>query len=345
MISTRLARAAAAGSFVISLACVSTGSQGGAGGAAGSGAGPGAGGATASGGATGAGGPASGGGAPASGGATGAGGAPGAGGATGSGGAAPTGPYTWKNVAIGGGGFVIGIVFSPAQSGLVYARTDVGGFYRSTTAARTGRRSPTCSRRRKRTTLGGESIAPDPTDASIVYAAAGMYESSGNGVILRSTNQGATWTVNTIGVPMGGNDTGRGMGERLAVDPNNNTILYFGSRGSGLYKSTNSGASWSQGDRLPDDGRRRRHGTSWGLPVVVFDKRGGTSAGSTTIYVAAASTAAGSNLYHSTDGGTTWSQVAGGPTGLMVHHASIGSDGTVWLAYANDYGPFNTNAA
>ena len=104
--------------------------------------------------------------------------------------------------------------------------------------------------------LGGESIAPDPTDANIVYAAAGMYLGSGNGVILRSTDQGSTWTVNDIPVAMGGNANGRGMGERLAVDPNNNAILLFGTRQNGLYKSTDSGTTWAAGDLLPDPGRR-----------------------------------------------------------------------------------------
>jgi hypothetical protein len=257
-------------------------------------------------------------------------------GTSGSSGTPPTGPYAWNNVAIGGGGFVSGIVFSPAQAGLAYARTDVGGLYRWTSAS--GAWTPLTDgfSAAQGNLLGGESIAPDPVNANIVYAAAGMYQTSGNGVILRSTDQGNTWTSSAIGVPMGGNDLGRGMGERLAVDPNNPSILYFGSRGHGLLKSADSAATWNAVSGFPAMGD-----ATYGLPVVVFDKRGGTSTGSTTIYVAAASKSAGSNLYATTNGGSSWSLVAGGPTGLMVHHASIGTDGTLWLAYGSDYGPYN----
>ncbi len=238
-------------------------------------------------------------------------------------------------MAIGGGGFVSGIVFSPAQQGLAYARTDVGGFYRWDGANTQWIPLEDSFPASQGNYLGGESIAPDPTDANIVYAAGGMYESSGNGVILRSTDQGSTWTINTIGVPMGGNGNGRGMGERLAVDPNNNTILFFGSRDNGLYKSTNSGSTWAAVSSFPTKGD-----ATYGLPVVIFDKAGGTAAGSKTIYVAAATKGgAGSNLYSSSDGGATWAMLTGGPTGLMVHHASLGSDDTLWLAYAGDYGP------
>jgi hypothetical protein len=258
------------------------------------------------------------------------------GGSTGSGGAAPTGPYAWKNVAIGGGGFVSGIVFSPVQNGLAYARTDVGGFYRWDNTGNQWIPLTDGFPSAQGTTLGGESIAPDPIDPNVVYAAGGMYESSGNGVILRSTNQGATWTVNTIGVPMGGNETGRGMGERLAIDPNNTANLLFGSRSHGLFKSTNSGSSWTAVTGFPTTGD-----SAYGLPVIVFDKTGGSAAGSTTIYVAAASKSAGSNLYQTTNGGTSWAVVAGGPSGLMVHHAALGSDDTLWLAYSSDYGPYN----
>ena len=38
--------------------------------------------------------------------------------------------YKWGNVAMGGGGFVDGIITSKTEENLMYARTDVGGAYR-----------------------------------------------------------------------------------------------------------------------------------------------------------------------------------------------------------------------
>lgn len=45
------------------------------------------------------------------------------------------------------------------------------------------------------------------------------------------------------------------MGERLAIDPNNNSIIYLGARsGNGLWKSTNAGATWAKVTAFPDAG-------------------------------------------------------------------------------------------
>jgi hypothetical protein len=259
-----------------------------------------------------------------------------------------SGSPSWNNVAIGGGGFVTGIVFSPAQSGLAYARTDVGGLYRWNDTAAAWTPLTDGFSAAQGNYLGGESIAPDPVDPNVVYAAAGMYLTSGNGAILRSADQGNTWTVNTIGVAMGGNNPGRGMGERLAVDPNNPAVLFFGSRSNGLYTSTNSAATWAPVASFPTMGD-----ATYGLPVIVFDKSSAGASGSSTIYVAAAAAkTAGTNLYKTTDGGATWAVVPNGPAGatagptnLMVHHAAMAGDGTLWLAYSGDYGPNNITGA
>ena len=143
--------------------------------------------------------------------------------------------YRWKNVVVLGGGFVSGIVFSPVEKGLVYARTDVGGAYRYNPADKTW--IPlNDDAERKSDMLGIESLAADPVDANKVYIAVGMYTGSwaGYGSILRSKDRGDTWERFDLPIKMGGNEDGRSNGERLAIDPHQPSIIYFGSRKSGL---------------------------------------------------------------------------------------------------------------
>ena len=90
-------------------------------------------------------------------------------------------------VAIGGGGFVTGVVFHPGEKGLAYARTDVGGAYRwddklQRWVALTDWLAPEDDN-----LMGIESIAIDPSDPERVYLAAGTYLNArvGNGAILR----------------------------------------------------------------------------------------------------------------------------------------------------------------
>src|SRR5262245_50121990 len=45
-------------------------------------------------------------------------------------GAAGPSAYVWKNVKVGGGGFAPALVYSRAERGLAYLRTDMGGAYR-----------------------------------------------------------------------------------------------------------------------------------------------------------------------------------------------------------------------
>ena len=109
-------------------------------------------------------------------------GAPGGAGATG------TGPYVWKNVAVGGGGFVTGVVFHPAQAGLLYARTDIGGAYRWNAASASWTSITDAVVREQADTLGVLALAVDPGDANKVYLMTGKYTQSwaGTGWVLAS---------------------------------------------------------------------------------------------------------------------------------------------------------------
>ena len=104
---------------------------------------------------------------------------------------APT--YTWNNVQIIGGGYVDGIVMHPAQQGLMYARTDVGGAYRWNSTTQMWVPLTDWVTRANANLIGIESIGLDPSDPQRLYLAAGTYAESwgSNGAMLVSDNQGA----------------------------------------------------------------------------------------------------------------------------------------------------------
>jgi hypothetical protein len=255
------------------------------------------------------------------------------------------GPYAWKNVVIKGGGFVSGIIMSPVLPGLVFARTDVGGAYRSNPADPARPRWMAITDwvgHNDSNLLGIESIAADPVDPNRVYMAAGMYLTAGYGSILSSIDMGQTWVHNNISAPMGGNADGRSMGERLAIDPNLTSTLYFGSRNAGLWKSLDFAKTWTQVLGFPTTGAAINDAGApkgYGLTFVVFDSSSGLPGSPTpAIYVGVGATTE-TGLYRSTDAGASWEAVAGQPAGMMPHHAVLDGCGNLYLAYNNGSGP------
>ncbi|HYN95426.1 MAG TPA: cellulose binding domain-containing protein [Pilimelia sp.] len=266
--------------------------------------------------------------------------------------AAAAEPYSWKNVRIDGGGFVPGIVFNPTEKNLIYARTDIGGAYRWNEAGQSWTPLLDWVGENNWGYNGVDSIATDPVQTNRVYAAVGMYTNSwdpNNGAILRSTNKGDTWQVSPLPFKLGGNMPGRGMGERLAIDPNRNGTLYLGApNGNGLWRSTDFGATWAKVTSFPNAGNYSddpadANGYSSHQPGVVwvtFDKRTG-AAGATTqaIYVGVADKE--NTVYRSTDGGTTWARIAGQPTGYMAHKGVFDPvGGFLYIATSDTAGPY-----
>lgn len=245
-------------------------------------------------------------------------------------------PYHWHNATIVAGGFVDGIVFSQAQRGLAYARTDIGGAYRWDAAA--GRWVPLLDFTgfNEWNELGVQSIAADPADPGKVWAAVGEYTQPWalppNGEILRSANQGRSWQVTSLPIQLASNQDGRNMGERLAVDPADDRVLYLASPANGLWRSTDGGVTWSQVTSFPvtstpDD---------IGLSFVTFGAADRPGQPTRTIFVGDAT---GKDLYESTDAGTSWHLVPGQPAGMLPQHGVLASDGTLYVDYANQPGP------
>lgn len=264
--------------------------------------------------------------------------------------AAPAQPYLWRNVVIGGGGFVTGLLAHPGASGLVYARTDVGGAYRWDAASR--KWIPLTDWLRGIDFTGIESFAVDPSDTNRIYLAAGIYRQT-RAAILRSADRGQTWQVTQVPFKMGGNELGRFNGERLAVDPEDGKILFFGSRHDGLWKSADYGATWNRVDTFPQltakasssdtdaDGWRGRFNfppQEVGIVFVDFDRRNG-EANKATMDIYAGVSTTGTNLFRSDDGGLHWSAVPNQPTGLRPNHAVLSPDGTIYLTYGKQAGP------
>ena len=69
---------------------------------------------------------------------------------------------------------------------------------------------------------------------------------------MRSSDRGKTFQYTNVPFKFGGNENGRGNGERMAVDPNDGNILYLGTRLAGLWKSTDRAVTWSKVESFPD---------------------------------------------------------------------------------------------
>jgi xyloglucan-specific exo-beta-1,4-glucanase len=259
----------------------------------------------------------------------------------------------WNWVQTGGGCYTPNVVFSEVQPGLAYARTDVGGAYRWDNATSQWVSLLDSTSWTESHLNGVLSVAASPRNADKVALACGLYTNAWdglNGVILTSNNQGATWTQTVMPFKIGGNMPGRGMGERLAYDPNNDSIMFFAaSDGNGLWKSTNGGINWAKVTAFPNSGNWAPQATdpidiynrTPGVVWVAFDKRTGTSGNPTqTIYVGVADKNNG--IYVSTNGGTTWSRLAGQPTGFLCHRGIVEpSLGYLYTTWNDSGGPFD----
>ncbi len=240
--------------------------------------------------------------------------------------------YEWKPLKIGGGGFVVGMDVHPTEPNLIYVRTDVSGAYRWDVSLSTWVQLVTAQSLPSDFTgyalYGGvSSLVGAPSNPDIDYMAF-------RGEIFKSNDRGTTWQHTwfmNIGVVMEGNGAGRLEGERLAVDPNNSNVVYFGSIKRGLWSTKDGGNTWNRINAIPA-------GTlEHGVNTVVFDKNSGiTNSKTNVIYV----TVDNGGVFKSSDAGENWVCISdNGPgTNLSYRDADIGTDQTYYVLSSNSEG-------
>ncbi len=252
-----------------------------------------------------------------------------AGGAVMADGSAGSGKYVWKSVIAGGGGFIDGIIYHPAEKGLVYLRTDMGGAYRWDDTAKIWICLNDMFTRSEADNYGILSLAVDPADANKVYMMTGKYTQdwAGKGVFLASDDRGKTWKKTGLDFKVGGNEDGRGCGERLAVDPNKPSVLFMGSTKNGMWKSTDSGETWEQVSSFKPVN----------INFIAFDPASGKKGSvSKRIFASAADTS--KSIYVSEDAGKSWKAVVGQPKKLMGIRNDV-VKGFLYVTFSDGPGP------
>jgi xyloglucan-specific exo-beta-1,4-glucanase len=265
-------------------------------------------------------------------------------------------PTNWTSVKWGGGGYVTGLIYHPTTANVLYARTDIGGAYRwNTNGAWTPITDGIGFNDGESRFHGVESMAVDPTNDQLVYMVTGMYTRDGGGQLLNgriyiSSNRGNSWTHVDLPFPVGGNENARAVGERLKLDPTNPSTMFYASRTAGLWKSTDSGHTWTQTAlsslQLTGDQIKNMGGSVTGVEQIMFDNSN-VGGGQTTwiMYAAIApdyANAAGltSTLYKSVNGGFSWTPVSvpAAVSGYYVPHMVRNSDGNYYVVFNKNAG-------
>jgi photosystem II stability/assembly factor-like uncharacterized protein len=233
--------------------------------------------------------------------------------------------YKWSNVAIGGGGYVTGIIAHPTEKNLIYIRTDVGGAYRWNALEQKWIPLTNFLGVDEWNLYGIESIATDPSNSDIVYMACGKYDKksllnrkysawSWNETepepcdVLVSENKGKTWQRTGLNIDiMANRGIYRNAGERLIVDPNDSRFVYFGSRNNGLWmlEKQEDKSVWTQNKHFPGTGK-----PDIGISFILADKTSSQDGfRCKKIYVGVP----GEGVFFTSDGGSHWQLMPGSP--------------------------------
>ena len=237
---------------------------------------------------------------------------------------------TYRPVNYQGAGWVTAVKYT-SDGSVLYARTDVGGAFKSTDGGNSWHFISQYA-----TTLGGlnvQGLAVHPSNNNTVFLACGtsyLDTDPGRGV-WKTTDGGVTWTHVLATVNFSGNDDIRWGGECIVIDPSNTNIMYCGGRESGIYKSTNGGDSWTQ---IVSSST-----VSGEISSIAF--RPGNSS---EIWVGSATGTTAAGVWRSTNSGTSWTQMrSSAQIQDAVFRILVKTDGTAFVAYNESLARYSSN--
>jgi hypothetical protein len=232
----------------------------------------------------------------------------------------PVPTNNWQTLKVGAGGFLDGMDIAP--DGTMVVRTDTYGAYiwngsewqQLVTSASMPAAFATLANINNAQGVYEIQIAPSNSD--VLYM---MYQ----GYVLESSNKGTTWTQTSfVPVTENANSNYRMDGQKMAVDPTNQNVVFVGTPQNGLFESADGGATWQSVSGVPVS----QMGS--GIDGILFDPALGATAGRTNTIFASSY---GNGVYESTNAGASWSAI-GGPSD--VEYAAVSSTG-VYYAVGN----------
>jgi photosystem II stability/assembly factor-like uncharacterized protein len=144
------------------------------------------------------------------------------------------------------GGYVSG--FAAHASGRVYCKANVGGLYRSDDHGKSWRWLSADMPGVASQMPQGLAVMPSNPDVVIQSTGTSYVQSDPSRGIWKSQDGGATWRQTLSGVNFSGNDEAQYGGPSLVSMPDDERELWTISRGDGLWKSMDSGDTWSRVD-------------------------------------------------------------------------------------------------
>lgn len=193
------------------------------------------------------------------------------------------GPTNWNRTSSWspGLGRIDAIAIHPLNTNVIYVGSPNGGCWKTTNGG-----TNWISLTDGQVFMQIGDVEVDPTNLNTVYIG-----TLGSGMLV-STNGGVTLTPSNAGLPAGVNI------RKIIVDPNNTANVLIATT-SGIYRSTNSGASWTQ---------------AIAGSFLDMDFKPGNSS---VVY------ACGTNFYRSTNGGANFTQITSGITSSGIMRLAV----------------------